>query len=405
MGVEAFAIPLKALPAPGPLAADIDGAALLGSGLAYPPDFALDGRTHIEGRRLTGWVQLGWMPSHSPELIIEDERGGRQSAKTQPELADPHRHHFELDLAAAGLRGSRITFSARLPDGRLEALPDAPLLLARAVPAIAEADAPPAAGGASLAAAALPQPAPVAIVVPVYRGREETIACLELVLATIDPKTRLVVVNDGSPEPDLVQALEAFAVTGAIDLLRNEQNQGFPAAVNRALAHCTGHDVVLLNADAVVSGDWLARLRRVAYGARDIGTVTPLSNAGSIASYPAEGKAQSEVASAADLDRLTAVVNAGVTIESRWGSASVSISAPTASRRHGSFDAATFGDGYGEENDFCLRARRRGLAATCWPPMSSSQHAGGRSFGRRAPRCGSATGACSICAIPATTPS
>ena len=179
VGVEAFAIPLKALPAPGPLAADIDGTALLGSGLAYPPDFALDGRTHVEGRRLTGWVQLGWTPSHPPELIIEDERGGRQSAKTQPESADPHRHQFELDLATAGLRGSRITVSVRLPDGRLEALPDAPLLLARAVPAIAEADAPPAAGGASLAAAALPEPAPVAIVVPVYRGREETIACLE----------------------------------------------------------------------------------------------------------------------------------------------------------------------------------------------------------------------------------
>ena len=104
--------------------------------------------------------------------------------------------------------------------------------------------------------------------------------------------------NDGSPEPDPVK-LEAFAASGAIDLLRNEQNQGFPAAVNRALAHCTGHDVVLLNADAVVSGDWLARLRRAAYGARDIGTVTPLANAGSIASYPAEGKAQSEVSSAA----------------------------------------------------------------------------------------------------------
>ena len=242
--------------------------------------------------------------------------------------------------------------------------------------------APPAAGGASLAAAALPEPAPVAIVVPVYRGREETIACLESVLATIDPKTRLVVVNDGSPEPDLVQALEAFAATGAIDLLRNEQNQGFPAAVNRALAHCTGHDVVLLNADAVVSGDWLARLRRVAYGARDIGTVTPFSNAGSIASYPAEGKAQSEVASAAALDRLTAVVNAGVTVEIPTGVGFCLYIRADCLAATGSFDAATFGAGYGEENDFCLRARRRGwrhlLAADVFVRACR-----GRSFGRR----------------------
>jgi cellulose synthase/poly-beta-1,6-N-acetylglucosamine synthase-like glycosyltransferase len=167
-----------------------------------------------------------------------------------------------LDLAAAGLRGSCVTVSVRLPDGRLEALPDAPLLLAKAVPAVGNADAPPATSPSL--AAALSDLAPVAIVVPVYRGRDETLACLESVLATIDRKTRLVVVNDGSPEPDLAQALEALVATGAILLLRNAQNQGFPAGVNRVLAHCAGYDVVLLNADAVVAGDWLARLRRVA---------------------------------------------------------------------------------------------------------------------------------------------
>ena len=63
-------------------------------------------------------------------------------------------------------------------------------------------------------------------------------------------------------------------------------------------------------------------------------------------------------------------------------SASASISAPTAWRRPAIFDAATFGAGYGEENDFCLRARRRGwrhlLAADVFV-----EHAGGRSFGRR----------------------
>ncbi len=201
-------------------------------------------------------------------------------------------------------------------------------------------------------------------------------------MATIDPQTRLVVVNDGSPEPDLAQALEVLATTGAIDLLRNEQNQGFPAAVNRAFAHCTGHDVVLLNADAVVAGDWLARLRRVAYSAPDIGTVTPFSNAGSIASYPAEGKTPSEVPSAATLDRLTAVANAGVAIEIPTGVGFCLYIRADCLAATGSFDAATFGAGYGEENDFCLRARRRG-----WRHLLAAEvfveHAGGRSFGRR----------------------
>ena len=357
---QAFAIPLKGLPVLGPIVAEIDGTPLLGSGLAYPPDFALDGRTQAKGRRLTGWVQLGWAPSHPPELMIEDERGGRWSAKSQPSAANSQRHQFELDLAVAGLRGSRITVSARLPDGRLEALPDAPLLLARAVPAVGNADAPPAGDGPSRAPAALPDPAPTAIVVPVYRGREETIACLESVLATVDAKSRLVVVNDGSPEPDLTRALESFAAKGAIDLLRNDQNQGFPAAVNRALAHCAGYDVVLLNADAAVSGDWLARLRRAAYSAPDISTVTPFSNTGSIASYPTEGNTQTEADSAISIDKLTAVVDAGVTVEIPTGVGFCLYIRADCLAATGSFDAATFGAGYGEENDFCLRARRRG---------------------------------------------
>ncbi len=147
--VQTFAIPLLNLSIRGPLIAEIDGTAFFGSSLAYPPDFALDGRCHVDRRRLTGWVQLGWAPTLSPELVIEDERGGRQSASSRPGEADARRHHFELDLAAAGLRGSRITVSARLPDGRLEALPDAPLLLARAVPSITDADSQPTAGGIS----------------------------------------------------------------------------------------------------------------------------------------------------------------------------------------------------------------------------------------------------------------
>ena len=46
-------------------------------------------------------------------------------------------------------------------------------------------------------------------------------------------------------------------------------------------------------------------------------------------------------------------------------------------------DAVTFGKGYGEENDLCMRARARGwrhvLAADVYV-----HHVGGRSFGRRA---------------------
>jgi GT2 family glycosyltransferase len=386
VGFEAFRASLKALSGTGVLTAEIEGSALIGSELAYPPDFAVDGRGTIQGRGLSGWVRLGRAPHLSPRLLLEDERGGRFSTETRPDDADRRRHRFELDLGSAGLRGHRVTISVYLPSGGLEPLPDAPLLLARAVPAIGPAIAVGDVIRAGLPAtervSARPDPAPVAIVVPVYRGQQETLACLKSVRATIPPGTRLVVVDDCSPEPGLARALDKLASKGAIELLRNQRNQGFPAAVNRALEATAHHDAVLLNSDAVVSGDWLTRLRRAAYSAPDIGTVTPFSNAGSIASYPAEGRSATDPSSAADLDKRSAKANAGITVEIPTGVGFCLYIRADCLAATGGLDATTFSAGYGEENDFCLRARRLG-----WRHLMAADvfvhHVGGRSFGRR----------------------
>src|SRR6202043_140084 len=83
-----------------------------------------------------------------------------------------------------------------------------------------------------------------------------------------------------------------LAAEGRITLLRNSQNQGFVSSVNRALAQHPAHDAVLLNSDTLVFDDWLSRLAAAAYREPTVGTVTPLSNSGSIASYPhAQGAA------------------------------------------------------------------------------------------------------------------
>jgi GT2 family glycosyltransferase len=71
-------------------------------------------------------------------------------------------------------------------------------------------------------------------------------------------------------------------------LLRNERNLGFIGSVNRTLAMQSTHDLVLLNSDTLVFGDWLQRLSAAAYSDSRVGTVTPFSNDGSIASYPRE---------------------------------------------------------------------------------------------------------------------
>ena len=161
-------------------------------------------------------------------------------------------------------------------------------------------------------------PSVVNVIIPVYRGLDETRRCLESVLAFPQQTTcEIVVINDCSPEPELSAWLRELAGTGAITLLENPINTGFVNAVNRGMVLHPERDVVLLNSDTEVHGDWLDRLRRCAYSDPQIGTVTPFSNNATICSYPrfAKDNALPENWSLEALDKLFAEINAGQSVE------------------------------------------------------------------------------------------
>ncbi len=363
------------------------GVPLLGSGSRIPPDFALDGRTQSSGRCLLGWARVGWLPSGRVRLRIEDESGHRAEQMTRSPAQSGWRWPFKIDPRGAGLRGSRIQVSAQLPDGRWRQLPDSPLLLE---PAVHLAGRKPLRLPAWSTTSPTSRPKPVLVqnarrtdvIIPVYRGREETLACIDAVLATVDAQTEVVVVDDATDDSALAAALGVLATDGRIALLRNLQNQGFVASVNRALTLHPTHDAVILNADALVFDDWLARLRAAAYSGPAVGTVTPLSNSGSIASYPRAQGAAIDPEDGAALHALAASTQSGTRVEIPVGVGFCLFVRRDCLSDVGSLDAGVFDKGYGEETDFCLRARRRG-----WSHLLAADvfvyHAGGLSFGNR----------------------
>jgi len=382
-GAEAvlFRLPLPTPISRGPVSIEVDGIPLLGSGLVVPPEFALDGRARIDGHQISGWASIGWLRRPPDTLTIEDDHGRCATIVPKADLSDPATGSFTIDTRLAGLDGNRFMIRAALPDGGTQALPDAPLLRRPgAVPRPARKT--PQARHSADRPRPLPMRAPIDIVIPVYLGREETLACLGAVVETTAAMATIIVVDDASPDRQLVSALANLAAAGTITLLRNEANQGFPGSINRALALHPGRDAVLLNADALPFADWLLRLQAVAYSAADIGTVTPLSNSGSIVSYPTGEGADLSAAQAAALDSLTATVEPGIPVDLPTGVGFCLYLRHDCLEETGPFDAATFAAGYGEENDLCLRARRRGwrhvLAANVYV-----RHLGNRSFGSR----------------------
>ena len=63
---------------------------------------------------------------------------------------------------------------------------------------------------------------PVEVVIPVHGASATTLACLDSVLAVIKPPSRVVVVDDASPEPELIAALDALVRRRRIRLIRHE---------------------------------------------------------------------------------------------------------------------------------------------------------------------------------------
>lgn len=232
----------------------------------------------------------------------------------------------------------------------------------------------------------VPEAVAVAIVIPVYRGLEETRRCLESVLAHRGRvPVEVLVVDDCSPEPEIRAFLDQLASRGEITLLRNESNRGFVASVNRGMREADRRDVVLLNSDTEVPATWLERLVGHAYSGERIGSVTPFSNNATICSWPAiPGGDLPEGSSLAAIDAACHAANRGRQVE-----------VPTAVgfcmyiRRDcldavGPFDEAAFGRGYGEENDFCMRAQAAG-----WTHVLACDtfvyHVGETSFGKDSP--------------------
>ena len=313
------------------------------------------------GHSPSAWFDLPYYLAHNKDV-----------ARTG---VDPLRHY----LVHGRLEG-------RLPSPQAEAYPFPQLAAATPwqLPAVAKAHA------------ELTPPTPtedtearIDVIVPVFRGYAETVQCLESVLhAPTRVSFELIVIDDCGPEETLSRWLEDHARQGAFTLLRNESNLGFVATANRGMSLHPARDKVLLNADTEVHGDWLDRLHAHAREVPRCGTITPLTNNGTICSYPVslrENPYPLELSWAA-LDALAAGINAGIRVEAPTGVGFCLYVTAACVENTGLFDVARFGHGYGEENDFCLRARNRGwlnlLAADVFV-----HHVGSVSFqGTRGPR-------------------
>ncbi len=216
------------------------------------------------------------------------------------------------------------------------------------------------------------------VVIPVFNAVDELKRCLAAVRATLAAEVPVVVIDDASTDPAVIDTLKAFATDWQV--IRQPRNRGFVATANRGIRAAASRDVVLLNSDTVPAGDWLDRLVACAASDSSIASITPFTNNGEIVSLP-------DFCSAAAVpDDPEAWAGA-----CRRAGPPQYPDLPTAVgfcmylrraciERIGGFDEQAFGRGYGEENDWCMRAAGDGWRHVLCDDAFVA-HQGGASFG------------------------
>lgn len=213
-------------------------------------------------------------------------------------------------------------------------------------------------------------------VIPVFNAVDFAEKCIQSVLNQ-DQDCSMVVVNDGSSEETTLR-LESLAAEHSekITLLQHSQNKGYTKSVNAGISTALREgatNIGVLNSDAEIPTDFLAKAVKALQSNSLIGIVSPLSNAASHQSIP-------EVHTP---DRNAFSINESFT--SQWSIEAANTYLQSLCEQHnthttvtclyngfcslvrkevfeevGLFDETLFPVGYGEETDFALRVEEHG---------------------------------------------
>lgn len=324
------------------------------------------GSMGIHAGQLRGWAWL--KRNEKPRLQILDL---------------PAKYRFQITLKAAGGNASHVLYSI---------CEDLPKVQFRII--LEQADGRPVTGSPLLCSP--PDSAfscksksackDITVIIPVYDDAEATLACIGSVLASLKNnkcKPSILAVWDHGPDQNLLAKMRRLHERGKIRLLENSCNMGFLASVNHALGKIRQGDVLLLNADTLVHGDWLDRFRTAADAHADAATLTALGNEAELMSYPSfhdRGKIE-RLSQVSILDAAARKLPAaGAALEIPAGVGFCMLITRECLRRIGGLDGWNIFRGYGEETYYCLKAAAAGLKSYGLFNVFVG-HLGERSFG------------------------
>lgn len=204
------------------------------------------------------------------------------------------------------------------------------------------------------------------VIIPIYNAYEYTLKCISSVYENTDTDYNLYLINDYSSDKRISSFLENLRKKDRPEHLKkliiseNTSNMGFIKTVNKGIKMSKNH-VVLLNTDTEVPFGWLKRLIFPIINEERIASVTPFSNAADICSFPdiAVDNILPKGISLRDVDSIFRQYGRCATVDIPTGVGFCMAMNRDCISVTGVFDPV-YGKGYGEENDWCCRAKKNG---------------------------------------------
>jgi GT2 family glycosyltransferase/predicted SAM-dependent methyltransferase len=193
----------------------------------------------------------------------------------------------------------------------------------------------------------------ISIVIPVFNKHEMSQDCIQAVMDTTEQPYEIIVVDNGSDPPFTPQ----FTGFNELRLIRNDENKGFPIAVNQGIRESNGEYIVLLNNDVTVTP---GSINNIVEWLDEFDIVGPITN------YAA-GFQQVQIESYHNIDELyksaefIAESSEGESQEVNWIIGFCMAFKRSLYDEIGQFDEALWPCS-GEEISFCLAAKEKGYS-------------------------------------------
>jgi len=209
----------------------------------------------------------------------------------------------------------------------------------------------------------------VDIVICVHNALEDVKMCVESIYEKTNIEFQLIIINDGSDLETSTYLKKVKNDKQNFILIENDKAIGYTKSANLGLRKSVADKVVLMNSDVIVTEDWLSQLVNCADSDINIGLVGPISNAASWQPVPdrfdSNGDwAINEIPEGTTLEEYSTTIKA--ISQKKYPRVKLLNGACTLYTRNvlnkvGYLDEENFPRGYGEENDYCLRAVEAGF--------------------------------------------